>query len=143
MIAVAEKRLASIENALLRVADAYTLEGVSGTFTAAYAHWWWSHVPKSKLEPFISRLHEKLAPGALVLFVDQLSYDWKRRRLDREGNLIEERVLKSGRIFEIVKNFPTEREIVETLSGVARGIVYESDFGKGIWFVSYTTREGD
>ena len=60
MISIAEERLSSKLNVECRVADAYTLNGIEGPFTAAFSHWWWSHIPKSRLSEFLSVLHSKL-----------------------------------------------------------------------------------
>jgi SAM-dependent methyltransferase len=140
MVAVAERRLAGAANVRCVVADAYSLEGVGGPFNAAFAHWWWSHVPKSRLRPFLTTLHTRLTPGAFVLFADQLPYAWKARRHDAEGNILEARTLRSGAVFEIVKNFPTEPEVVHVLRERARTVVYRAFPAEGAWTVSYRTR---
>ncbi|MBN1434450.1 class I SAM-dependent methyltransferase [Candidatus Fermentibacterales bacterium] len=40
MMAIASERLHGFPNFELMVAEAYVLEGVSGGFDAAFAHWW-------------------------------------------------------------------------------------------------------
>ena len=51
-------------------ADAFALDGVPGSCDAAFAGFWWSHVPKAELARFIEGLARKLAPGALVGVLD-------------------------------------------------------------------------
>ena len=142
MVNLARKKLASVRNVKFHAADAYSLDSVPTGFTAAFAHWWWSHVPKLRLKAFLAALHGKLKPGAFVLFVDQLpsAYESKNRRQDAEGNLVEERVLDDGRSFLIVKNFPTEQEIRGALEGVAEDVHYEEHREEHTWSVSYRTR---
>jgi SAM-dependent methyltransferase len=140
MIALAERRLSGAANVRCVVADAYSLDGVPGPFNAAFAHWWWSHVPKSRLRPFLTTLHTRLTRGAFVLFADQLPYVSEARRRDDDGNILETRTLRSGAVYEIVKNFPTEPEIVHVLRGIAHSVAYREFPHEGRWTVSYHVR---
>jgi SAM-dependent methyltransferase len=139
MISLARRRLTSVGNVRCQVADAYTLEGVEGVFNAAFSHWWWSHIPKSCLRAFLGVIHGRLVPGALVVFADQLPYQWGHRRVDEDGNLLEQRVLPDGSTWEIVKNFPTEQEIAQELAGLAGPVHYAAHPGAGYWTVIYNT----
>jgi SAM-dependent methyltransferase len=140
LVALARARVASLGNVRLQVADAYSLAGVSGRFTAAYAHWWWSHVPKTRLRGFLELLHAKLLPGAVVLFVDQLPYEHKDVRCDAEGNRLELRRLEDGQCFDVVENFPTEDEIRAVLAGIADDVRYVEYPDERSWTVTYVTR---
>lgn len=137
MITLAQSRLSSVGNMRCQLADAYTLDGVCGRFTAAFSHWWWSHVPKQRFKGFLSVLHSKLMPGALILFADQMPYEWKNRRRDEEGNQLEERILRDGSRWEIVKNFPTEEEIAKELAGTAERLSYREYPETRTWVLSY------
>ena len=141
MIALARSRLSSIGNVRCQIADAYTLNGVQGYFTAAFSHWWWSHVPKSRVKEFLRVLHGKLVPGALVVFADQLPYEWPDRRCDAEGNSLERRTVGDGRSWEIVKNFPTEKEITGHLAGLGVGTSYREYPESGYWALTYNTED--
>jgi SAM-dependent methyltransferase len=139
-LALAQARMASSDHVQCQHADAYSLEGVSGSFSAAFALFWWSHMPKSTIPAFLSTLHGKLTPGARVIFADQLPYEWHgKRRFDDEGNLLEERSLLDGTRFEIIKNFPTEAELAGLLAGMAEQPVYSTDAAGRWWMISYRT----
>jgi len=139
-IALARDRLASMTAARCMLADAYTLDRISGPFTAAFSMFWWSHMPKSKIRSFLNTLHARLLPGAQVIFVDQLHYTHnERRHLDGEGNLIEERQLLAGGKFEIVKNFPTEAELSHVLSGFTQELDYSTCLEGRCWMMRYRT----
>ncbi len=140
MISRAQENLVAVANVRCQVADAYSLDGVSGRFTAAFAHWWWSHIPKSRIPSFVTTLHSKLVPGAFVLFADQLAYESQSRRSDSEGNLLEQRTLPNGQTFEIVKNFPTEQELRDYLAEIANNIVYTECPEQKYWTVAYNTK---
>lgn len=139
-VALARARVASRDSIRCQLADAYSLEGVTGHFDAAFSMFWWSHIPKSRLPSFLRTLHGKLQSGATVTFVDQLPYAWSgKRRFDDEGNLIEERMVSGGARFEIIKNFPTESDLVDALAGSAQRLVYAVCPDKRWWMITYQT----
>jgi protein-L-isoaspartate O-methyltransferase len=140
LVTQAKDRCKHLSNVRLLIADAYTLEGVPGDFSAAFAHWWWSHIPHKRLSAFLATLHSKLESGALVLFVDQLPYAGHIRRTDADGNTIDRRSLPDGRSFEIVKNFPSEEEVRSALAGIARNVEYTERQEEGSWSVTYTKK---
>lgn len=105
---------------VFRIADAYRLDGVQGTFTAGFAGFWWSHIPKRKLRGFLDVFHGRLAPGALVLFLDNNYVEGSSTpiaRRDDEGNTFQERKLQDGSTHEVLKNFPTDVELRGALVG--------------------------
>ncbi len=140
MLTLARERLASSDNVDFHTADAYSLTGVSGRFTAAHAHWWWSHVPRSCLRGFLETLHSKLVPGAAVLFIDQLPYETTDVHYDDEGDRVEKRRLQDGRCFDVVKNFPSEGEIRNVLAGIADDVKYVEYPGERSWNLTYCAR---
>jgi SAM-dependent methyltransferase len=141
LVSMARRRLAGAAHVRCDVADAYSLNGVPGPFTAAFANFWWSHISIPKLNHFLAALHSKLLPGALVMFMDETCYySGHNRRLDGEGNLLEERILQNGDKFEIIKNFPDESEIASALNAFGDQVVYKKFAADGYWTVSYRTR---
>jgi demethylmenaquinone methyltransferase/2-methoxy-6-polyprenyl-1,4-benzoquinol methylase len=142
LIAQARNRCSGLPNVRFVVADAYVLDGINGGFNAAFAHWWWSHIPKSRVGEFLSALHSRLSPDAFVLIADQLLYDRPDRRLDSGGNLLETRALPDGRTFEIVKNFPTADELGRIFDGIAEEFSYTERPREGNWELTYTLRRG-
>ena len=141
MVAIARKRLASCANIRCEVADAYSLDSVTGKFNAGFAHWWWSHVPRPMIPVFLEALHGRLESGASVLFGDHLPGGWGDQRQDADGNTLDERTLKDGRSFEIVKNFPTCEEISGLLADLAIDIEYTTHPDVKMWTVSYSVRK--
>ena len=144
MISRARMRCEHLPHVNFRLADAFSLEPRVGTFTAAFAVWWWSHVPRSRVRQFLQSLHRRLIPGALVLFSDQLEYDIPRvdgmatqRHENSDGDTIERRVLSDGQEYDIVKNFPTEQELAAALSGFGTGIQYREWPGEKHWELTY------
>lgn len=128
--------LASVQ---FRIGDAYTFFGMPTGFDAAVAIWWWSHIPKGDIRQFLKALHGALAPGAMVMFVDQLPYEGAKRTTDAGGNTLEHRELPGRRSFNIVKNFPTEAELRDALADFGEDIRYTARPGEGNWEIVYTS----
>ncbi len=147
MISRAQSRCEHFPHVKFRLADAYSLGPEAGAFTAAFAVWWWSHIPRSRVRQFLQSLHRRLIPGALVLFSDQLEYDVPRvdgmaaqRHEDSNGDTIERRVLSDGQEYDIVKNFPTEQELFAALSAFGTDIQYREWPGEKHWEPTYKSR---
>jgi demethylmenaquinone methyltransferase/2-methoxy-6-polyprenyl-1,4-benzoquinol methylase len=132
-------RLHSLSNVQFRVADAYSLETVSESFSAAFAQFWWSHIPRKRHNSFLHTLHSKLQPGALVSFTDHLASYSKgmKHRIDEHGDIYEERILRDGSRFETIKNFPSEFELAGLLNGIASDVTYAASEPEHLWTVSY------
>lgn len=107
----------------LGAADAYTLEGVAGPFDAAFAGFWWSHVPLSRLPSWLETLHAKLRPGARIVFIDNVYVDGSSTpiaRRDADGNSFQQRTLADGSTHEVLKNFPQREQAVAAIGPRAR-----------------------
>lgn len=141
LVEMVRQKMSDTPHVTCQVADAYTLDGVSGPFSAAYAQFWWSHIPRSMIRAFLVALHSKLVENAQVFFMDSLPYLMRdARRLDEEGNVVEPRVLLNGQKYEVIKNFPTESELREALADFADDVRYRAYEMGSVWTVSYKAR---
>ncbi|TET59506.1 MAG: class I SAM-dependent methyltransferase [Candidatus Stahlbacteria bacterium] len=139
MISIAKKRLTKYKDVDFAIADAYILDNVQGEFSAAYAHWWCSHIPKSKIRNFLLNLHKKLISEAFVLFADHLPHYLEKEikvNYNEDGDRLEERILKNRKKYLVVKNFPSKEEIYSSLSGLAKNINFQEY--EGYWELYYT-----
>jgi len=131
------KRLAR-ENVTFAVGDAYRISTSVRKFDAAFAMFWWSHIPKSALGDFLGQLHATLLPGAVVVFSDNTYVPGESTpisRSDAEVNTYQTRRLDDGRTFEVLKNFPTDDEVYELLRDCAGQI--EIKRLKYYWWLKY------
>jgi SAM-dependent methyltransferase len=101
-------------NVRFRVSDAYGLEESLGSFDAAFAGFWWSHVPRERIAQFVASLHARLEPGATVLLLDNLYVEGNSTpilEIDAAGNTYQLRTLSDGSSFRVMKNFPSKDEL--------------------------------
>lgn len=128
-VARAKAMPASVE---FRTVDAYALDGLGDeTFDAAFAGFWWSHVPLQDLPGWLSTLHARLVPGARVVLLDNRYVEGSSTpiaRHDAVGNTWQRRTLDDGSVHEVLKNFPTAEQAVAMLgprAHAARWTAYE------------------
>ncbi|MFX1587573.1 MAG: methyltransferase domain-containing protein [Promethearchaeota archaeon] len=118
--------------------DVFSLNKVQNNFSAGFAGFWWSHILKSKLKRFLAVFHSKLQPDALLIFFDNRRVEGSSTpisRIDIDGNTYQIRKLEDGREYEIVKNFPTKKEIIENLGNKVKNLKIK--FLEYFWIVSY------
>jgi demethylmenaquinone methyltransferase/2-methoxy-6-polyprenyl-1,4-benzoquinol methylase len=101
------------------IADAYSLSNISNEFSACFLGFWWSHIPKQKINSFVEGLHSHLVNCSKVLIIDNCYVEKSSTsisRIDENGNSFQTRKLKDGSEHEVLKNFPTDGEIISNLS---------------------------
>jgi demethylmenaquinone methyltransferase/2-methoxy-6-polyprenyl-1,4-benzoquinol methylase len=125
-LAIARSKPIPPERIKFEVRDVYDLPR-DETFTAAFAGFWWSHVPRADLGGFIGSLHRALRPGATVVVLDNRYVEGSSTpvsRVDADGNSYQRRRLDDGSEHEVLKNFPTETELRSALDSFASAIEY-------------------
>jgi SAM-dependent methyltransferase len=109
-------------------------------FDGAFAGFWWSHILLARLPGWLAALHQRLEPGARVVFLDNrfvAGSSTPISRRDAEGNSYQTRRLDDGSMHEVVKNFPTREQALSMLGGRAsdpQWIEHEH-----YWILSYRT----
>jgi demethylmenaquinone methyltransferase/2-methoxy-6-polyprenyl-1,4-benzoquinol methylase len=96
------------------IADAYALPAALGRFDAALAVFWWSHVPRERIDEFLASLHGRLEPGARVVLMDNRYVEGSSTpisEIDARGNTYQQRRLADGSQVRVLKNFPSEAEL--------------------------------
>ena len=105
--------------------DAYALPAAAQEFDAAFAGFWFSHVPKGRIAGFLEGLHRGLRPGARVVFLDNLYVEGNSTPLsepDADGNTWQVRSLADGSRHRVLKNFPSEGELRQATRGLAHDL---------------------
>jgi protein-L-isoaspartate O-methyltransferase len=121
-------------NVTFTEADAYALPAGLGRFDAAFAGFWWSHVPRERIAEFTASLHARLEPGARVVMFDNLYVDGNSTPIvetDAAGNTYQMRELADGSRFRVLKNYPAKDELRALFPGLHyRALQY-------YWFAEY------
>jgi demethylmenaquinone methyltransferase/2-methoxy-6-polyprenyl-1,4-benzoquinol methylase len=139
----ARKKEYAGKNVVFKVADADCLEGLKGRFTAAFAADWWSHMPHSRIGQFLDALHGRVGPGARVVMLDMLrtpELDEWFSHIDDDGNVVQKRALPNGKTYNVIKNFPTGRELWGQLGNRAFDIDFVEDRQLRRWVLAYSVR---
>ncbi len=129
VLRIAKNKLIHSKNVIFIQDDVYLLNMTQGVFSAGYAGSWWSHILKSKLKGFLDVFHSKFQPEALIIFMDNRYREGSSTpisRTDSDGNTYQIRKLDDGQEYEILKNFPTKQEIMESLGTSVKNFEMES-----------------
>jgi len=124
---IAAAKSLSAERVEFRIADAYALPAALGVFDAAFAGFWWSHIPVRERTRFYATLHRRLAAGAKIVFLDNryvVGSSTSISHRDDDGNAYQRRRLADGSEHVVLKNFPTEPELVADVAHCARNVRY-------------------
>jgi ubiquinone/menaquinone biosynthesis C-methylase UbiE len=103
--------------------DAYRLPFAGSRFEAAFAGFWFSHVPRGRWRGFLGEMHRTLAPGAKVILLDNRFVAGNSTPIegnDEEGNTYQVRRLQDGTAYRVLKNFPSEEELREAIAPYAK-----------------------
>jgi SAM-dependent methyltransferase len=106
------------------VGDAYDLPTHLEKFGAAFAGFWFSHIPRSRRRAFLQGLGALLEPDAKVVLLDNLYVEGSSSSItetDPEGNTYQTRRLDDGSTHRVLKNFPSEGELQTAIAGFGSG----------------------
>jgi ubiquinone/menaquinone biosynthesis C-methylase UbiE len=109
----------------LVAADAFLLPAFKIKFDVGVACLWWSHLKRQEQQKFLAHFFSRLAPGAKLLLIDEAYRKEMTNsisRHDRFGNRYELRITTDNVIYEIVKNFPDDSGLRQSLSNLSNRV---------------------
>ncbi len=115
------------DKATFAQADAFALPDSLGRFDGAFAGLWLSHVPRKRLGEFFASLHARLAPGAVVVLIDNNEVQLKDLPIaetDADDDTWQHRPLRDGSVHRVLKNFPSRDELEAMVEDVAAERAY-------------------
>jgi len=139
MLAIAKKRKTRCNNVEYFHGDAYALAEVSGVFDAGLANFWFSHVPKSRIDGFLNALHNRLEKPAVVFMSDNVYVRGIGGQLidkPRIEDTFKLRERADGSQYEVLKNYYNCDSLRRLL--VHRTSDLEVREGKYFWWVRYS-----
>lgn len=111
---------------------------------ALLAVFWWSHVALGRLDAFLAGAERAIAPGGLLVFLDNRYVEGSSTplaRRDADGNTYQMRPLDDGSLHEVLKNFPDAAEL--RASAGRRGgndvVIEQTDY---YWLLRYRSGSG-
>jgi SAM-dependent methyltransferase len=139
MLKTARKRKWRCANVGYIHGDAYSLDEIPGKFDAGLANFWFSHVPKSRINAFLSSFHDRLERPAVVFMADN------RYVAGIGGQLIAKvgiedtfklREAADGSRHEVLKNYYSADYLRQLFSPMTPDL--KIDETKYFWSVRYT-----
>ena len=125
-------------NVSFQKVDAFNFSFSNNSFTAGLAAAWWSHLRKAQIGDFLFQFHRLFSPGSIIVFMDNRFVPGSNTpisRTDAEGNTYQLRKLENGDEYEVLKNFPSEREVREIIADLTAEISWtELQY---YWFLTY------
>lgn len=125
----------------LQLGNAYSLSFKAGAFEGGLANFWFSHIPKHRIDHFIAGLHRTLRPQSSVFLADDvLVPDTGEELINRKSddNTYRRRTLRDGSEHVIIKNFYSAEELFAIVGKHVTGLSIGNVFiGERYWYITY------
>lgn len=144
VLAIARAKKLDARKVSFRKADAYRLPSGGRPFSAGLAAFWWSHVPRARIQEFLRGFHRALGARAKVLFIDNVFVEGSSTPISRtslDGDSYQIRKLADGSMHEVRKNFPSKTELCAAVGGLGSDV--RCRFLRYYWTLSYVSQAAD
>lgn len=137
-----KKRLEGYKNIKFLKMDAYKLDiDTDKNYNAACANFWISHVPKSRLDEFLTNLNSKLGSGTVVFIADNVYVPGIGGEFIAKPGIEDTykiRKLANGKTYEVLKNYYQEKELNNMFGEFTSNLCIH--IGKCFWWLWYTIK---
>ena len=124
-----------------RLEDAYRLSYEAEAFDGGLANFWFSHLPRHRVDRFIAGFHRTLRPQASVFLADNvLVPDVGGELISRAGddNTYRRRTLRDGSEHVIIKNYYSVEDLGAIFGRHVPGLSAANVFiGQHFWYITY------
>ena len=140
MLEIAERKQFECPVSFCR-ADVFSLPFRSGSFDGAMADFWFSHIPREKIESFLGDFHSLLESESMVVMADNVyvaGIGGEFVKKDGDVNTYKMRKLQDGSEHLVLKNYFSVDELISIFAKHARGFCGKNVFyGKFYWCLCY------
>jgi demethylmenaquinone methyltransferase/2-methoxy-6-polyprenyl-1,4-benzoquinol methylase len=126
-LAIAREKPLPQDRVRFETADVHALYPHYQGYSGAFAGFWWSHLKRSERGLFLDTLHRALAPGAVVMLLDNRFVEGSSTPISHtaaEGNTYQQRALADGRRHVVLKKFPAESDLLADVGGRGANVEY-------------------
>jgi SAM-dependent methyltransferase len=113
-----------------QLGNAYYLNAIDRRFDAGIAMFWFSHVPRSRVQEFLSGFHAALGQGSIVFMAENMLQEGVGGELIRKSGIedtFKRRSLADGSIHEVLKNYYDQSELEALFSPFATDLQIEME----------------
>jgi ubiquinone/menaquinone biosynthesis C-methylase UbiE len=122
-------------------ADVFSLPFRNDSFNGGMADFWFSHIPREKIESFLEHFHRLLESESLVVMADNVyiaGIGGEFVKKEGDINTYKMRKLGDGSEHLVLKNYFSVDELVRIFARHARGFGRKNVFyGKYYWYLLY------
>jgi ubiquinone/menaquinone biosynthesis C-methylase UbiE len=141
MLRIAQSKPIRQDKVQFLQADAYALSSVPGFFNGGLANFWFSHIPKSRIDEFLIGFHKRIGRSGAVFMADNVYMPGVGGELITQSgseDTFKVRELSNGSKHKILKNYYTEDQIRQILMPLTSNL--RIHMGSCFWWVSYNVR---
>lgn len=137
---IARAKMLPQDKVNFQLGDAYKLDAIGSGFDAGLEMFWFSHVPKARIEEFLWGFHAALEKGSTVFMAENMLQEGIGGELIRKPGIedtFKRRTLADGSVHEVLKNYYDRSELEALFSPFATDL--RIDIGTCFYRVRYTT----
>lgn len=120
---IAKSKYYMAENVEFQLVDIFNLPNNLGQYEAVFGGFIWSHIPKQKLRVFLKNFLSLIKPEGQIIILDNNYVEGSStaiHKTDKAGNTYQKRKLQDGSEYSIIKNFPSDEEILSYIAPVGK-----------------------
>ncbi len=138
MLQIAKSKTIQPNKVSFLEADAYALSNVPGSFEGGLANFWFSHIPKTRINEFLLGFHKKIAKHGAVFMADNTYVPGIGGELVTQPgseDTFKVRKLVNGSEHVILKNYYTKNQLRDIFTTFTANL--NIHLGSCFWWISY------